>query len=341
MLSCVVNCSACGVHAVREVLCIFRWLRRRHAQGSVAVAGSAITWLRDNLKIIKSAGDTEAVAGSVPDAGGVVFVPAFNGLFAPHWRADARGALLGLTGHTTAAHVVRAALEAVAAQCKEVYDAMAADAAGVVDRAAFAAADLRVDGGMTVNGLLMALQADYVGKRVVRPAVSETTALGAAYAAGLATGVWADVATLRAQWRVAATWEPTTPRPVVAANIRRWHAGVSRTLAWTSGATLVEVAASPATSTPVPVTPAAAAAVAAPPAAAGDDDSSAANASSGSLASFWASVMRGSPNASPAELQARQSSLFGTAITLAAGAIMGLALHGVLQHAAGRGGGSK
>jgi len=194
-------------------------------EGSVFVAGAVVQWLRDGLGLIRSAGEIEALAASVPDSGGVVLVPAFTGLGAPHWDPYARGALLGITRGTTAAHIARAALEAIAFQVADVLDAMAADSGVPV-------AELRVDGGATVNDLLMQLQADLAGVPVVRPRVQETTALGAAYLAGLATGVWQSTDEISARWQVERTFEPALD-PSRAAELRaRWGRAVDRSKAW-------------------------------------------------------------------------------------------------------------
>jgi glycerol kinase len=170
-------------------------------EGSIAVAGSLVQWLRDNLGLIATASDMDSLAGSVGDTGGAVIVPAFSGLFAPHWRSDARGVIVGLTGYVTKAHLARAALEATAWQVREVVDAMAADAG-------LPLAELKVDGGMTASPILPQLQADVLNVPVVRPEIAETTCLGAAYAAGLAVGFWPDLAALRANWRADRTWRP-------------------------------------------------------------------------------------------------------------------------------------
>src|SRR5215204_4380983 len=170
-------------------------------EGSIAVTGSAVQWLRDQLGLIASAGEIETLAATVPDAGGLCFVPAFSGLFAPYWRADARGAIVGLSRFHTKAHLARATLEAICFQTRAVLDAMVQDS-GVRLQV------LKVDGGATVNNLLMQLQADILGVPVVRPVVSETTALGAAYAAGLAVGFWTDLDSLRANWKAGRQWEP-------------------------------------------------------------------------------------------------------------------------------------
>jgi glycerol kinase len=170
-------------------------------EGSVAVTGSAVQWLRDQLEIIRSAADVEALAASVPDSGGIYFVPAFSGLFAPYWRTDARGVITGLSRFHTKAHLARATLEAICFQTRAVLDAMVKDSGVRLDV-------LKVDGGATVNDLLMQLQADILGVPVVRPVVAETTALGAAYAAGLAVGFWKTLDSLRSNWKADRRWEP-------------------------------------------------------------------------------------------------------------------------------------
>ncbi len=170
-------------------------------EGSVAIAGSLVQWLRDNLGMIETSSDIEALACGVDDSGGLYFVPAFSGLFAPYWRADARGILIGLTHYITKAHIARAVLEATAYQTREVLDAMQADAGAKL-------ADLRVDGGMTANALLMQFQADILGIPVVRPANTETTAMGAAFAAGLAAGIWESTDDLSTFWQPDSVWSP-------------------------------------------------------------------------------------------------------------------------------------
>ena len=170
-------------------------------EGSIAITGALIQWLRDNLDIIEKSSDVEALAASVQDNGGIYFVPAFSGLFAPYWRSDARGAIVGMTRYVNKGHFARAALEATAYQTREVLDAMQADS-GVELTA------LKVDGGMVVNELLMQFQADILDVPVVRPKVAETTALGAAYAAGLAVGFWENLDELRANWQVEKRWVP-------------------------------------------------------------------------------------------------------------------------------------
>ncbi|HEU5299149.1 MAG TPA: glycerol kinase GlpK [bacterium] len=197
-------------------------------EGSIAVTGAAVQWLRDNLGIIGSASETEAIARSVEDAGGVYFVPAFSGLFAPHWDMDARGVIVGLTRFADRRHLVRATLEAICYQTREVLDAMQADA-GMRLRA------LKVDGGAVRNDFLMQLQADILGVPVVRPTVNETTALGAAYAAGLAAGYWHDLDDLRANWRVDRVFEPVWGEDRREVGYRGWRRAVERTRGWLEG----------------------------------------------------------------------------------------------------------
>ncbi len=194
-------------------------------EGAIAVTGAAVQWLRDQLGIIGSADEVEALAASVPDSGDVYFVPAFSGLFAPHWRDDARGAIVGLTAFTSRAHLARATLEATAWQTREVLDAARAASGAPLSV-------LRADGGMTANELLMQFQADVLGVPVVRPRVAETTALGAAYAAGLAVGVWDSVEDVRARWHEARRWEPALAGEEVERRYARWQEAVRRTLDW-------------------------------------------------------------------------------------------------------------
>ena len=194
-------------------------------EGSIAVTGSLVQWLRDNLGIIETSQDVERLAGSVDDNGGAYFVPAFSGLFAPYWRPDARGALVGLTRFVNKGHIARAALESTAFQTRDVIEAVVADADRTLD-------ELRVDGGMTRNDDLMQFQADLLGIPVVRPAVTETTALGAAYAAGLATGVWASLDELRAHWREDARFEPRMDEDERERRYRLWKKAVTKSLDW-------------------------------------------------------------------------------------------------------------
>jgi glycerol kinase len=194
-------------------------------EGSIAVTGALIQWLRDRLGIIEKASEVEALAKTVDDNGGVYFVPAFSGLFAPHWRDDARGVIVGLTGYANKGHIARAALEATAWQSKEVVDA-ANNASDVPFD------ELRVDGGMTVNELLMQFQADVLGVPVIRPKVTETTALGAAYAAGLAVGYWKDQDELKERWAEDKRWEPKMDDDEREAGYAKWKKAVERSLDW-------------------------------------------------------------------------------------------------------------
>ena len=194
-------------------------------EGSVAVTGSAIQWLRDQLQIIGAAPDVEALASSVVDNGGVYFVPAFSGLFAPYWRNDARGVIVGLTRAATKAHIARAALEAICYQTREVLDAMAADSGVKLP-------EMRVDGGITANSLCMQMQSDIMGIDVVRPQIIETTALGAAYAAGLAVGVYKDVSQLRSQWKEGRRWSANKSSDLATTGFNKWKKAIERTLNW-------------------------------------------------------------------------------------------------------------
>lgn len=202
-------------------------------EGSVAVTGSIIQWLRDNLGIIQTASEVETLAKSVSDNGGVYFVPAFSGLFAPYWKGDARGVIVGMTRYNTKAHLARAALEACAFQTKEVLEAMNQDAAIEMTQ-------LRVDGGMIANELLMQFQADILSHVVVAPKIAETTALGAAYAAGLAVGYWNNLEELTQNWQIAKMWNPQMPRKIVEQKYRLWKKAVSRTFAWVDEDVLAE-----------------------------------------------------------------------------------------------------
>jgi glycerol kinase len=194
-------------------------------EGSIAVTGSLVQWLRDNLGMIGSAEEIEALANTVDDNGGAYFVPAFSGLFAPYWRSDARGALVGLTRYVNKGHIARAALEAIAYQTREVLDAVNADSGVPLT-------ELKVDGGATANGLLMQFQADIINVPVVRPVVAETTALGAAYAAGLAVGFWSGLDDLRANWQEDARWEPNMDAAERERLLRNWKKAVTKTLDW-------------------------------------------------------------------------------------------------------------
>ena len=194
-------------------------------EGSIAVTGSLVQWLRDNLGFFDDAPDIEHYARKVKDSGGAYFVPAFSGLFAPHWRSDARGALVGLTRYVNKNHIARAALEATAFQTREVLDAMNADSGVPLT-------ELRVDGGMVSNELLMQFQADILDVEVVRPKVAETTALGAAYAAGIAVGFWAGEQDVRDNWAEGGRWKPTMEAAERDRQYRLWKKAVTKTLDW-------------------------------------------------------------------------------------------------------------
>ena len=194
-------------------------------EGSIAITGALVQWLRDNLGMISTSADIETLAKTVEDNGGAYFVPAFSGLFAPYWKSDARGVIAGLTRYVTKGHIARAVLEATAWQTREVLDAMNADS-GVALTA------LKVDGGMVYNELLMQFQADVLGVPVIRPKVAETTALGAAYAAGLAVGFWKEVEELRKNWQVDRTWEPKMDPTEREKEYKLWKKAVTRTFDW-------------------------------------------------------------------------------------------------------------
>lgn len=194
-------------------------------EGSIAITGALVQWLRDNLKMIDSAPEIEKLAAEVEDNGGVYFVPAFSGLFAPYWKSSARGVIAGLTRFNTRGHIARAVLEATAWQTREVVDAMEKDS-GVELKA------LKVDGGMVANELLMQFQSDVLGVPVIRPVVAETTSLGAAYAAGLAVGFWDRVEDLRENWQEDARFTPKMDKAKVAAEYAMWKKAVTRTFDW-------------------------------------------------------------------------------------------------------------
>lgn len=194
-------------------------------EGSIAITGALVQWLRDNLGLIQKSSDIEALANTVEDNGGIYFVPAFSGLFAPYWKSDARGVIVGMTRYVNKGHIARAALEATAYQTREVLEAMNKDS-GVPLTA------LKVDGGMVFNNTLMQFQSDILGVPVIRPKVAETTALGAAYAAGLAVGFWAKVEDLRANWGVDKTWEPKMDSAKRATLFNGWLEAVKRTFGW-------------------------------------------------------------------------------------------------------------
>jgi len=194
-------------------------------EGSIAVTGALVQWLRDNLGMITSSEEIETLAATVDDNGGAYFVPAFSGLFAPYWRSDARGALVGLTRFVNKGHIARAALEATAFQTREVLDAVNADSGVPLT-------ELKVDGGMIKNNLLMQFQADIIGVPVIRPVVAETTALGAAYAAGLAVGFWSTLDELRANWQEDSRWTPKLSAEESARQLRNWKKAVTKTFDW-------------------------------------------------------------------------------------------------------------
>ncbi len=194
-------------------------------EGSIAVTGALVQWVRDNLTLIDSAPEIETLARTVADNGGCYFVPAFSGLFAPHWRSDARGVIAGLTGYVTKGHLARAVLEATSYQSREVVEAMNSDAGMSLNT-------LRVDGGMTADNLLMQTIADVLDVTVVRPLVSETVSLGAAYAAGLAVGLWPDREALRANWHKAAAWLPLMEPERRERTYRKWRKAVAMTMDW-------------------------------------------------------------------------------------------------------------
>jgi len=194
-------------------------------EGSIAVTGSAVQWLRDQIGLIGSAPEIETLANSVPDSGGIYFVPAFSGLFAPYWRSDARGAIVGLSRFVNRGHIARATLEAICFQTRDVFEAMREDAGLELEV-------LRVDGGAVANDTLMQLQADILGVSVVRPRVSETTSLGAAYAAGMAVGVWKDTDELRHKWQEDRQWDPQWSQDLRDARYQGWKKAIERTLDW-------------------------------------------------------------------------------------------------------------
>jgi glycerol kinase len=194
-------------------------------EGSIAITGALVQWLRDNLGLIEKSADVESLAGSVEDNGGIYFVPAFSGLFAPYWRSDARGAIVGMTRYVNKGHIARAVLEATAFQTREVLDAMEKDSGVKLTT-------LKVDGGMVFNELLMQFQADILDVSVIRPKVAETTALGAAYAAGLAIGFWKDCDELRLNWGRDKEWKPSMPAGKRDSLFNGWKKAVTRTFDW-------------------------------------------------------------------------------------------------------------
>ena len=226
----IVNTGETPVHSQNGLLTTVAYQLGTEApryalEGSIAVTGSLIQWLRDNLGIISEASEVEALAATVPDNGGCYIVPAFSGLFAPYWHSDARGVIVGLTRFITKGHIARAALEATAFQTREVLDAVNADAGVNLS-------ELKVDGGMVRNDALMQFQADILGVPVVRPAIAETTAVGAAYAAGLAVGFWTDLTELRSKWSEDARFTPEMSEHERSEKLRLWKKAVTRTLDW-------------------------------------------------------------------------------------------------------------
>ena len=225
----LMHAGASAAASANNLLTTVAWQREGRTdyalEGSVFIGGAVVQWLRDGLKIIDSAAEIEALAARVPDNGGVYLVPAFAGLGAPHWDAYARGAIFGLTRGATAAHIARAALEAIAFQSADVLAAMQKDAG-------IRLTELRVDGGATANNLLMQFQADILGVPVVRPQVLETTALGAGYLAGLAVGYWRDAADVAANWRVDRVFEPSMSRDRAAELTACWEKAVGRAKGW-------------------------------------------------------------------------------------------------------------
>ncbi len=221
----LMNTGAAPVASSHRLLSTLAWRRGGHSEfaleGSVFIAGAVVQWLRDELGVIRHSREVEALAGSVEDAGGVVFVPAFTGLGAPYWDPEARGAILGLTRGTGAAHIARAAVESIAFQSAELLQAMQADAGVPLT-------ELRVDGGATANDVLMQFQADLLGVPVLRPAVTECTAMGAALLAGLGTGVWPDAAALDAHWKLDRRFEPRMSRDEAGGRIDRWRRALAR-----------------------------------------------------------------------------------------------------------------
>jgi glycerol kinase len=194
-------------------------------EGSIAITGALVQWLRDNLKMIRSSSEVEDLAKTVEDNGGAYVVPAFSGLYAPYWKASARGVIAGLTRYVNAGHIARATLESTAFQSREVADAMNADSGVALE-------SLKVDGGMVVNDTLMQFQADILDVPVIRPQVAETTSLGAAYAAGLATGFWEEIEDLRENWAEDKRWEPQMDASARDEAYRFWKKAVERTFDW-------------------------------------------------------------------------------------------------------------
>jgi glycerol kinase len=227
------NIGTTPIRSQRQLVTTVAWRiggRTEYAlEGSVFIGGAVVQWIRDGLGLVRTAADIEPLAATVPDNGGVYLVPAFAGLGAPHWDPYARGTIVGITRGTTAGHIARAAVESIAYQVADLLDAMAADAK-------IPLTELRVDGGAAINDALMQFQADVLGVPVVRPAVTETTALGAAYLAGLAAGVWPSVDAITGQWRVDRRFDPAMPRGSASSLRTRWSQALERARAWESPA---------------------------------------------------------------------------------------------------------
>ena len=221
-----------AVHSNNNLLTTIAWTingRTEYAlEGSIFIAGAVVQWLRDGLHMIRASTEVEALAAGVPDTGGVYMIPAFAGLGAPHWNQYARGSLLGMTRGTTQAHIARASLESIAYQTYDVLKAMEADSS-------IAIKELRVDGGATANDLLMQFQSDILQVPVIRPTVTETTALGAAYLAGLATGYWSSVEDIQQQWQVDRRFQPAMEPARVQELLKGWQRSVKAAIAWAEG----------------------------------------------------------------------------------------------------------
>jgi glycerol kinase len=225
----IMNTGNQPISSSHNLLTTIAWKIKNQVQyaleGSIFIAGAVVQWLRDSVGIIRKSADIETLAGQVKDSEGVYFIPAFAGLGAPHWNQHARGTLVGLTRGSTAAHIARAALESIAFQTLEVLKAMEADSG-------ISITELRVDGGATVNNLLMQFQSDLIGTRVIRPRTTETTALGAAYLAGLAVGFWGGIADMEQQWQLDRAFTPKLPPETVQELIRGWNRAVKAATTW-------------------------------------------------------------------------------------------------------------
>jgi glycerol kinase len=228
----LMNTGTRAMHSQNNLLTTIAWQLGDEVtyalEGSVFIAGAVVQWLRDELRLIRTAGEIESLAASVPDNGGVYLVPAFAGLGAPYWEQHARGSLFGLTRGSNPGHIARAALESIAYQVYDVLKAMEADA-GIPIR------ELRTDGGATVNNGLLQFQSDILRTRVLRPQITETTALGAAYLAGLAVHFWKNLDEIRDQWQVEKAFEPRMPESQQGALVKEWQRAVRATIAWSAG----------------------------------------------------------------------------------------------------------